>query len=170
MENALCGALATKRLTLRRARPDDLDQLHALVSDFDVVGTTGTWPWPPDRAFTATRCAPGDAATGLSGPMFLGDRMIGSMACHDGDLGYLIARPFWGQGYASEMARALVAHVFATYDWCELRAYVYDANPASARVLQKLGFTVTEHCDLPNAARGASLPGQRFILPRPVTP
>ncbi|MCB1337458.1 MAG: GNAT family N-acetyltransferase [Maritimibacter sp.] len=163
--------IITPRLTLRRARPGDLDALHALASDWEVVKQTATWPWPPDRAFTATRSTPIPPEDGMGGPVFSGDALVGmiGVAMKEGktELGYMFAQPYWGRGYATEIGRALIAHAWATYDWPAIEACVFDDNRGSARVLEKLGFTETGPCTGACAARGAVLPTRTFRLPRP---
>ena len=159
--------LRTERLLLRRAQPSDQDAIHALVSDFEVVKNTATWPWPADPAFTATRCQPDDPARGLGGPVFHHDTLVGMMGIHDGNMGYMFARAHWGKGFATEMGRALIDHSFATYDWPQLTACVFQGNPASSRVLEKLGFIEQGPCEGPCAARGGTFPTWTFALPRP---
>ncbi len=164
METVVCSA----RLTLRRGRPCDLEDYHALVSDFAVVRMTASWPWPPDRAFTARRATPIDPALGMGGPIFRGKDMVGMMAAIDGELGYAIARAHWGRGYATEMGRALIGHIWSTYDWDTITATVLDDNPASMRVLEKLGFAETGPTTCPSAARGpGDYPARAFRLTRP---
>ena len=170
--------IATERLRLRRARPEDLDALHALASDWEVVKQTATWPWPPDRAFTANRAQPMPAEIGLAGPVFDGDDLVGMMGVNAAKtgavtdtgagtvLGYMFARQHWGRGFATEMGRALIAHAFAAYDWPSIEACVFDENPASARVLVKLGFDETGRSDGACAARGRALPTRSFRLAR----
>ena len=161
-------SLTTERLTLRRAEPADLDGIHALASDFEVVKNTASWPWPPDRDFTATRAMPMDPAWGMSGPVFQGDEIIGMMGVHDnGALGYMFARAHWGKGIATEMANALIKHGFATYDWAAVNACVFDDNPASTRVLEKLGFTEGAGCSSDCRARNGTFATRTFTLPRP---
>jgi len=57
------------------------------------------------------------------------------------EFGYWIDEPFWGQGIATEAARMLVTYLFASFPIERLQARVFDGNDASARVLEKLGFT-----------------------------
>ncbi len=57
------------------------------------------------------------------------------------EVGYWLGRAFWGRGLASEAARALSEHAFATYDLARLYALVFAWNPASGRVLEKAGFS-----------------------------
>lgn len=159
--------IVTPRLILRPARAEDLDGLHALVSDFEVVKMTSSWPWPPDRAFTASRSKPFDPAKGFVGPVFLGGEIIGMAGVTEAELGYMFARAHWGRGYAPEICAALVTEAFARYDWPEIRAGVLEDNPASTRVLEKLGFAEISPGEGPVAARGRTLPLRRFRLPRP---
>jgi len=72
------------------------------------------------------------------------DTLIGSaelrMDDHKAEIGYLIARPLWGQGYASEAATALVDWAFAQEEVCRVWASCDAENLASARVLEKAGL------------------------------
>lgn len=164
--------IVTARLTLRRTRPEDLDALHALASDFEVVKQTATWPWPPDRAFTATRAVPMAPGVGMGGPVFAGEELVGMMGVSVTDdmpgLGYMFARAHWGRGYATEMGRALLAHAWARYDWPEIGAAVLADNPASARVLLKLGFEEGPGGTGPSAAQGGMFATRTFRLLRPI--
>lgn len=161
----------TERLRWRRARPGDLDALHALVSDFEVVKNTASWPWPPERAFTVSRCTPYTLEDGLVGVVFAGETLVGVMGIGDeagnGDMSYMFARAHWGKGYATEIGRALIGAGFARYAWPAIHACVFDGNPASARVLSKLGFAETGRCEGACAARASTLAMTTFRLARP---
>ena len=78
--------------------------------------------------------------------------------------------PYWGLGYASEAARALM-------DWGrdQLGARVFVAghfadNPASGKVLRKLGFVPTGEEDLFGLARQRTSPATRYVWPEGATP
>ena len=58
------------------------------------------------------------------------------------EVGYWLGEPFWGRGIASEALRAITEYAFSTFDVCRLEAGVYGWNPASARVLEKAGYTL----------------------------
>ncbi|SMR71894.1 Acetyltransferase (GNAT) domain-containing protein [Aliiroseovarius halocynthiae] len=164
--------LKTERLELRLTQPEDFDAVHAMVSDYDVTRMTGTWPYPADPEFTKSRCVPADIELGLTGAIFCDGALVGTIgiASRDGgdpEMGYMFARAHWGQGYASEMGRALIAHCWATYDWPLIRAGVFADNPGSTRVLEKLGFTELEPGTAESLARGGSHPLRNFQLLRP---
>ena len=59
-------------------------------------------------------------------------------------LGYWIAKPFWGQGLATDAGALLLKAFDAAHPGGALTADTYTDNPASGRVLEKLGFTRTE--------------------------
>lgn len=61
--------------------------------------------------------------------------------CKSGSIGYWLGEPFWGKGLMTQAARAVTAHVFAQTDLARLSACVYETNPASMRVLEKVGYT-----------------------------
>ncbi|MFA6241456.1 MAG: GNAT family protein [Candidatus Hydrogenedentales bacterium] len=78
---------------------------------------------------------------------------------HEMEFGYWVAEPCWGRGIATEAAKLMVEHIFATYPIIRLQAGVFGWNPASARVLEKNGFVLEgrlrqavkkgdEYCDL----------------------
>ncbi len=56
------------------------------------------------------------------------------------EVGYWVGEPFWGRGIATRAVRALTEWVFATTPVVRLYAHVFEWNPASARVLEKVGF------------------------------
>ena len=59
-------------------------------------------------------------------------------------IGYSVLPALWGQGHGTELAALLVEFAASTLGAREVRATTLDSNPASARVLEKLGFTVLE--------------------------
>ncbi|WP_371224345.1 GNAT family N-acetyltransferase [Roseovarius sp. 2305UL8-3] len=157
--------LTTQRLVLRPVRPFDLDKVHAIASDYEVVHQTGTWPWPADRAFTAARCVENIPGAPISLAAWLGNDLVGLIGVRDdGDLGYMLACDHWGQGYATEMGQAVVQHAQAQKTWSQLKACVFEDNPGSVRVLEKLGFVEGAACIGRCAARDADLPIRTFTL------
>ena len=66
------------------------------------------------------------------------------------EIGWRIARPFWGQGYAPEAAAAALRHGFGTLALSEIVATVVAANTRSRRVMEKLGMSCTHADDFAN--------------------
>lgn len=140
----------TERLLLRPSWPEDAHAIHAAVADQCVVRNLALVPWPythEDAAAFATRDQDFDY------PNFMlmlrtdgAPRLIGScgLARREGavELGYWISRPFWGQGFATEAGRAVIDIARALGHQRLVSGHFTD-NPASGRVLRKLGFRPT---------------------------
>jgi [ribosomal protein S5]-alanine N-acetyltransferase len=56
-------------------------------------------------------------------------------------LGYWIGKPYWGRGFCTEAARAVLRYAFTELGLNRVHAYHFHHNPASGRVLQKIGMT-----------------------------
>jgi RimJ/RimL family protein N-acetyltransferase len=73
------------------------------------------------------------------------DWAIGAIACtisgHSAEFGYVFARRFWGNGYATEAARGIVERLFSVPAVWRVSATCDIDNRASARVLEKAGLT-----------------------------
>ncbi len=72
----------------------------------------------------------------LLGAIGLRDISVG----HQAELGYWIGVPYWGQGYCTEAARAVIVYAFTTLDLFRVHAHHFSCNPASGQVLRKLGM------------------------------
>lgn len=57
------------------------------------------------------------------------------------EIGYWIGRPYWGQGYATESARAILAFAFNDLGLNKVFAKFFMSNPASGKVMQKIAMT-----------------------------
>lgn len=138
----------TPRLLLRPGFPEDAPALAAAIADQAIVRNLATAPWPYSmrdaEAFLASPRDPilpsfliferGTGAPQLVGACGLGRRPSGSV-----EMGYWVARPFWGQGYATEACIALV-DIAKTLGLKSVEGSHFLDNPASSRVLEKLGF------------------------------
>lgn len=75
------------------------------------------------------------------------DSLIGSIGLilnpgdENAELGFWIGKPHWGRGYCTEAARALIRYGFEEKGLCRIHAFHMARNPASGRVLIKLGMT-----------------------------
>lgn len=142
----------TPRLLLRPGWREDAPALAAAIDDEAIVRNLASAPWPYGLAdaeeflsreqdprhpslliFARTRGAPRLVGTIGIGPTPDGER----------ELGYWIARPYWGLGFATEAGRALIAAAADTLRLDTLTASHFRDNPASGRVLDKLGFQPT---------------------------
>ena len=162
--------IRTERLLLRRARPDDLDAFHAILSDRIAMRY---WSTPPHETLTETRewldrtlASPAELSDDYV--VELDGRLIGKAGCWRlPEIGYILHRDHWGKGYAREAMAAVTAHIFATRDVAKLVADVDPRNAGSIALLLRLGFTETHR------AKGTWQIGDElcdsvyFALPRP---
>ena len=137
--------LRTPRLILRSARPDDLEDIHAVLSD---PRATRWWSTPSHETLDQTRTwLDAMIANGPDHPDFvveLDGRVIGKAGCYVmPDVGYILNPDCWGQGLAGEAVGAVIDHVFSTRDVETLSADVDPENVASIRLLERLGFIRT---------------------------
>ena len=143
--------LRTDRLALRRFTPDDLDWLAALYSDADVTRHLGG---VKDRrqaeALLTTRILqyydehPGlgiwmtvERATGTRVGFHLLNHIRGESIIQ---VGYTLAKPAWGRGFATEMAAALLRYGFRDLALPRIAGVASLQNLASQRVLAKIGL------------------------------
>lgn len=169
--------LKTERLLLRPHRKNDAPALEALADNWNVARMLGRMPHPYPPGSSLTWMAKHDeqrkARTHFEFAIFLGDTLIGGagLAKRDSDseayeLGYWLGEPYWGMGYATEAAGAVVRFGFETLGLPQLVSGHFTDNPASGRVLQKLGFrysgVVKRHC----LARGQEVDMRVMTLSR----
>ena len=141
----------TERLLLRPGWAEDAPALAAAIADETIVRNLATAPWPFGlRDAEAFLAAPRDpvlpsfliyqrtaAAPQLVGACGLGRRPSGAV-----EMGYWIARDYWNRGFATEAGQALLA-IAEALGLARLEASYFIDNPASGRVLEKLGFLAT---------------------------
>jgi len=140
----------TQRLLLRPGWPEDWQELARVMNDEGIVCNLASAPWPytpNDAKQFATRAQnPAFPAFFLILPGDKGSELVGCCGIDQTDdgveMGYWIARAHWGKGYATEAGRA-VAGIAAILGHDHLVAAHFEDNPASGRVLQKIGFSAT---------------------------
>lgn len=162
----MLGTLSTERLSLRDVSVDDASAFLELDRDPEVMrflgGVRTDWTVADVRTLLADRLARYKSCPGLGlGACFLqatgefvGWFMLrprtyrpydpsGALLdpVEDAELGYRLARRFWGFGYATEMSRALVHHGFTRLALAQVVAFVDPEHLASVRVLEKAGLS-----------------------------
>ena len=140
----------TPRLTLREMQPDDAADMFRLNEDPDVVRYTG------DTAFASLEEAQ-SLVQGYTqyrqyqrGRLLLHEKATGEFVGWCGlkylaeedetDLGYRLLRSDWGKGYATEAGQVCLQYGFEVLQLPRIIARALPANPASLRVMQKLGM------------------------------
>jgi RimJ/RimL family protein N-acetyltransferase len=145
--------LVTHRLVLRPPAREDAPHVQRLAGAREIAANTATIPHPyPDGAAeawieqAALELAEGRGATFMAlrrqGAVVVGTVGLRIEPQHRrAELGYWIGVPYWGQGFATEAAEAVVRYGFEELGLHRVFATHYRRNPASGRVLEKLGMS-----------------------------
>ena len=171
-------ALRTPRLLLREWHDDDREPFAALSADPEVMRYL---PPLPDRAASDQFIArmrehndergfaywavelPGEAA--LIGAIGLYRVRLLPFAPAV-EIGWRLARAYWGRGYATEAARAAIEDGFSRLGLAEIVAFTVPANERSRRVMERLGMRRDPDADFDHPAMPAGDPLRRHILYR----
>ena len=168
--------LESERLLLRPPRADDLGAMVALIGDWDVVKNLSTPPHPylesHGRDFLARQeegRAKGEkfvfAVTRKSDGAYIGSAGL-DLRETGFELGYWLGKPFWGTGLVTEAGREVLCFGFRNLRAEQIEAGWFHDNPASGRVLEKLGFHATGSVSIDCAARGHAVLCNRVAIGR----
>jgi RimJ/RimL family protein N-acetyltransferase len=163
--------LKTGRLTLRAPRQADAQAIALIANDRRIAVNTARIPHPygvddAEQFLAAVNRGGGEAAflMTLDGAPI---GMCGIAQREEGpELGYWLGVPYWGQGYATEAARAVIDYAFGTLQFEALHSGARVNNPASRRVLEKCGFQWVGVALIRVRAINSAAPIDRFRLDR----
>jgi RimJ/RimL family protein N-acetyltransferase len=156
---------------LRAPRREDSAAIAQLANDIRVAANTARIPHPfrvedAEEFIAAANRKDAEAHFAIT----LDRTLIGGCGVdprEDGaEIGYWLGVEYWGQGFATEAARALVDHAFGALGYEALQAGARVSNPASRRVLEKCGFQWTGVRLLRIRAINSAAPTDRFRLDR----
>lgn len=170
------SSLESERLLLRPPSPEDIPFFVENMGDYDIAKNLSTAPHPYteddakafiERVTKARAMGEGWCFTILTKAS---GTPVGTCGVHlkDGrhELGYWIAKPYWGRGFATEAARRLLAFAFGVVRAERIEAGWFHDNAASGRVLAKLGFDASHVEPWPCRARGEVVLCNRTVLTR----
>ena len=144
--------LRTHRLLLRSFKREDIPTLVRLAGAREIAATTTNIPHPyteddaqsfllhSDEDFRAGSSVCFAVATSSAGELFGAVGLTVAPAHDRAELGYWIGVPYWGQGFATEAAGAVMAFGFETLRLQRIHASHFAGNIASQRVLEKIGM------------------------------
>ena len=142
--------LTTERLVLRPYSLSDVEPLVRLAGAREVAATTLRIPHPYTEQDAKNFIATCQASTGdearfaitlrTDGQFCRGTGLLLDAAQHHAELGYWLGVPFWGQGYATEAARAVLDYGFDVLNLHRIYASYLTHNVASGGVLRKIGM------------------------------
>jgi RimJ/RimL family protein N-acetyltransferase len=144
--------IKTNRLTLRPFTLEDAPELQRLAGDRAVADTTQSIPHPYEDGMAETWISSHPetfkkgqgvtfAITRNSDNALVGEISLMHMVKgHQATLGYWIGKPYWGNGFCTEAARAVLKYAFTERGLIRVHASHITRNPASGKVMQKLGL------------------------------
>ena len=157
--------IATRRLQLRPYKRSDAANITQMIGDLDVARWLTRVPYPygldDAEAFIQRMHDTDDLCCAIT----LDGALIGCVS-HGDELGYWLGKPYWGHGFATEAASALVCHVMEQGAPCVWSGFIL-GNVASQRVLTKLGFRNEDIKEVTSAALGAPVRVQKMLLQAP---
>ena len=143
--------IETQHLLLRPFRPGDAPEVQRLAGNIKVAETTMNIPHPYEdgmaEEWIATHQPGWEAHTNVVYAITLkhSGQLIGTVSLvkdktGEWELGYWTGEPYWGRGYCTEAAKALVEFAFTQPGITKIIARHLTSNPASGRVMQKIGM------------------------------
>jgi ribosomal-protein-alanine N-acetyltransferase len=143
--------LRTERLVLRSFTLDDAPRVQELAGAREVAATTLNMPYPYEdgmaEAWIGTHAAAWETRDRLtlaiaheSAGLLGGIALNLALRHRRAELGYWIGMPYWNHGYATEAAAAVLAFGFGELGLNRIRGRCFATNPASGKVLRKLGM------------------------------
>jgi len=163
------STLATERLFLRSFRRGDVKEFARLAGDWSVASMTSDIPHPLTEAQAMAWLKPARGEVRFA--IELEGRLIGGVGFYRrrsgaAELGFWLGREWWGCGYATEAARAVVRLGFEARRLPGFTSSHFVDNHASAGVLRKLGFEPVGRGRIGCAARGCEVEAMTYWLPR----
>lgn len=146
----------TNRLWLRPFQISDLSSLISICSDTEVMQFVGEGPLTPEETRQQLEHWISDYQRDGFGFMAFVDRTTGTLIGYGGflhqiingetkiELGYVIAKPYWKQGFASEATRALKDYGLNQLKFHELISIIHEGNRASQKIALKLGMVLAD--------------------------
>lgn len=144
--------LETERLVLRPFQLDDSEKVEILAGDKLVASTTLNIPHPYPKGgakeWIATHETSFHEGKGVTYAIThkQTSELIGAISLmnltpsHQAELGYWIGVPYWNKGYCTEAGREIIQYGFIDRMLNRIHACYLSRNPASGRVMEKLGM------------------------------
>lgn len=144
--------IETARLILRPFDIADAAEVMRLAGDRAIADTTANIPHPYKEGMAeqwiAKHAEIFEKDQGITwavtrredGALLGAISLMGMIKGHQAELGYWIGKPYWKEGYCTEAGRAVLRYAFQEVALCRVHASHFTRNPASGRVMQKIGM------------------------------
>jgi RimJ/RimL family protein N-acetyltransferase len=144
--------MTTERLLLRSFTKADAEIVTRLCNNYNIYKNTLTLLYPytldcamswiehhnenfnEDKLYEFAICDRG------TGALYVAIALSNHQRYDNGELSYWVGQPFWGNGYATEAAKAILDFAFDVKEYHKVYARHFASNPASGQVIQKIGM------------------------------
>jgi len=168
--------ITTKRLLLRAFRQNDAGEVQRLAGNPLVSGPTRNIPSPycdgMAEAWISSLESHWKNKSGITfaAEIMVSQQLIGAVSLVEikdvnATLGYWIGVPYWGKGYCTEAAAALLNYAFSKQGITRVVAEHLCSNPASGRVMEKIGMQCLKRIHSPDR-HGCLLPVDVYSIIR----
>ena len=149
----ICPVLETQRLILRPFTLEDAPIVQRLAGAYEVAATTLNMPHPYQdgmaQQWISSQRAKHEKGEVVDFAIVIreGRLLCGAIGLgidkrnNNAELGYWIGVPYWGQGYCTEAAKEVLSYGFKSLNLHRIHAAHLNCNPASGRVMQKIGMS-----------------------------
>ncbi|MBS0287492.1 MAG: GNAT family N-acetyltransferase [Proteobacteria bacterium] len=143
--------LESNRLTFRAFKLSDASRVYELLQEKEIIDNTLSIPYPYEKGMAEEWIATHDASLKQNDYIYAvvlkeTDLLIGTIGLlvsaefNHGCLGYWLGKPYWGQGYGTEMLSRIIEFGFEDLKLHRIYGEHFDNNSASARVMEKNGM------------------------------
>jgi len=144
--------ITTERLVLRLFQKSDAAAVTKLCNNYNIYKDTLYLPYPYSIEdalswiehhldnFNANKSYEFAITDKESGELYGAIALSNNQKFSNGEIAYWIGEEFWGNGYATEAAQAILQFAFDEKQYHKVFARYFHSNPASGRVMQKLGM------------------------------
>lgn len=145
--------ITTNRLVLRLFQQSDAEAVARLCNNYNIYKNTMYLPYPYSKEdalswmehhlenFSANRSYEFAITDKESGELYGAIALSNNQKSYNGEIAYWVGEEFWGKGYATEAAEAIIQFAFDEKGYHKVFARYFGSNPASGKVMQKLGMT-----------------------------
>jgi RimJ/RimL family protein N-acetyltransferase len=170
--------IKTRRLILRPLQSADSETLVREFANYNIVRNTARIPYPYHISDAEEHLAFVHGLNAMSKSLAIAvlhqpSHLIGGISYlyseekNDAEIGYWLSEQYWGQGFMSEAASAMIKDG-SSLGIRKFIACYHDDNPVSGKILRKLGFTENGKCKNYSKAQAKEVPviNMQLLLPR----
>ena len=169
--------IETERLRLRPLRDDDARDIALLINTYDIAKNLARVPFPyaladAEEFLRWLKTCKGQSRFSAICLRSSGDGLQGIISYEwnetkqDVEMGYWLVKDQWGKGLMSEAAKAMVSHAFEVAGVNDMMSCYFNENPASGKVLRRVGFETVGACLQISKAQGKEVPVTNMRLTR----